>query len=116
MSDHLIDLSFIRAARDAIDRDFLDTNTVVSAALTEKTDQPVYLKLENQQVTESFKIRGALNAVRRLGTDQQKRGVVCVSSGNHGRGIAYAASLNGIRAVICTVSYTHLTLPTIYSV
>ena len=101
MSDHLIDLSFIRAARDAIDRDYLDTNTVVSAALTEKTDQPVYLKLENQQVTESFKIRGALNAVRRLGADQQKRGVVCVSSGNHGRGIAYAASLNGIRAVIC---------------
>ena len=101
MSGRLIDLSVIRAARDTIDRDYLDTNAVVSAALSEKTDSPVYLKLENQQVTESFKIRGALNAVRRLGADQQKRGVVCVSSGNHGRGIAYAARLNGIRAVVC---------------
>ncbi len=97
----LIDLSFIRTARNTIGQDHLNTNAVVSAALTGKTGNPVYLKLENQQVTESFKIRGALNAIQRLSAHRQKSGVICVSSGNHGRGVAYAARLAGIPAMIC---------------
>ena len=61
----------------------------------------VYLKLECLQVTGSFKIRGATNAIMSLTAEQRKHGVVCVSTGNHGRGLAYAAKQNGIPAIVC---------------
>jgi threonine dehydratase len=58
------------------------------------------LKLENLQVTGSFKIRGATNKMLTLSADERRRGVVTVSSGNHGRAVSYAAGHLGIRAVI----------------
>ncbi|SEN14913.1 threonine dehydratase [Roseovarius tolerans] len=56
------------------------------------------LKLENMQPIGAFKLRGALNAVAGV---QEAAGVTCCSTGNHGRGVAYAARERGIRAVIC---------------
>ena len=56
------------------------------------------LKLENMQPIGAFKLRGALNAVAGV---QAAAGVTCCSTGNHGRGVAYAARARGIRAVIC---------------
>lgn len=58
-----------------------------------------YLKLENMQPIGAFKLRGAYNAVASLPSDVT--GVTCCSTGNHGRGVAYAAAQRGIRAVIC---------------
>jgi threonine dehydratase len=58
-----------------------------------------YLKLENMQPIGAFKLRGAYNAVASLPHDVT--GVTCCSTGNHGRGVAYAAAQRGIRAVIC---------------
>ncbi len=60
----------------------------------------VYLKPENLQVTGSFKIRGAINAMLCLTDEQKKNGVVCCSSGNHAQGVACAAKLLGLDAVI----------------
>ena len=60
----------------------------------------VYLKLENKQVTGSFKLRGALNALATLPPEAQQRGVVASSAGNHGLGVAYAAKALGITATI----------------
>lgn len=60
----------------------------------------VYLKPENLQITGSFKIRGATNAMLRLSDAQRKNGVVCCSSGNHAQGVACAARLLGLDAVI----------------
>lgn len=60
----------------------------------------VWLKCENQQVTGSFKIRGATNAILSLGVDQRSRGVVTASSGNHGLGVAHAARHLGIPATV----------------
>lgn len=60
----------------------------------------VYLKPENLQITGSFKIRGAANAMLCLTDAQKKNGVVCCSSGNHAQGVACAAKLLGIDAVI----------------
>lgn len=60
----------------------------------------VYLKPENLQITGSFKIRGATNAMLRLSDAQKKKGVVCCSSGNHAQGVACAAKLLGLDAVI----------------
>jgi threonine dehydratase len=60
----------------------------------------VYLKLENQQFTGSFKLRGALNALGSLDASQRTRGVVASSAGNHGLGVASAAKTLGIVAKI----------------
>jgi threonine dehydratase len=61
----------------------------------------VYLKLENQQETGSFKVRGAANFLLSLPEAERKRGVVTVSTGNHGRAVAHVARLLGVRAVVC---------------
>lgn len=60
-----------------------------------------YLKLESQQVTKSFKVRGALNKLTNLSGKKEKKKVVAVSSGNHGAGVSYAASsMTDIEATI----------------
>ncbi len=60
----------------------------------------VWLKLENRQLTGSFKIRGAANKMMLLRPEERGRGVVAASSGNHAQGVAYAARELGVRAVI----------------
>jgi threonine dehydratase len=60
----------------------------------------VYLKLENQQTTGSFKLRGALNVLATLPPSVRERGVVASSAGNHGLGVAYAAKHFGVQATI----------------
>ncbi len=61
----------------------------------------IYLKLECLQVTGSFKIRGATNKILSLKKEEKERGVIAVSSGNHGRAVAYIAQEFSIPAVIC---------------
>ncbi|MBW6472468.1 MAG: threonine/serine dehydratase [Anaerolineaceae bacterium] len=60
----------------------------------------VYIKWENQQKTGAFKIRGALNKILALAPWEQERGLVAVSAGNHGLGVAYAAKLVGAKATV----------------
>jgi threonine dehydratase len=59
-----------------------------------------HLKLENEQPTAAFKIRGAYNAIRKLADPARQRGVITYSSGNHGQAVAYAAKQFGVRAVV----------------
>lgn len=66
----------------------------------------VWLKLENANLTHSFKIRGALNAVLSLDDAARRRGLVTASSGNHAQGLAYAAHLTGARARILMPKHT----------
>jgi threonine dehydratase len=75
-----------------------------SAALTERCGVPVHLKLEHHQITGSFKVRGATNAVLALSDDRRAKGIVGVSTGNHGRGLAYAAKEAGVPCIICMSS------------
>ena len=63
-------------------------------------NRTVKLKLESLQITGSFKLRGALNKLLSLSEDQKKKGVVACSTGNHGKGVAYAASVLGISSTI----------------
>jgi threonine dehydratase len=60
----------------------------------------VYLKLEHLQHTGSFKLRGATNKIRSLTTEQLEQGVMAASTGNHGRGVCYAARAVGTPATI----------------
>jgi len=71
-----------------------------SRSLAEVLGSPVYLKCENLQRTGSYKIRGAYNRISRLTAEEQARGVVAASAGNHAQGVAFAARELGIRATI----------------
>jgi len=77
------------------------TPLIKSAWLSDFTGREIYLKLECLQVTGSFKIRGATNKILSLSEDERNRGVIAVSSGNHGRAVAYVARQYGLPAVIC---------------
>lgn len=68
--------------------------------------ESVWLKLENANLTHSFKIRGALNAVLSLDEAAQARGFVTASSGNHAQALAYAAKLVGVPAQILMPTHT----------
>lgn len=71
-----------------------------SATLSRLTEMRLGLKAENLQRTGAFKARGALNAILQLTPDQRERGVITLSAGNHGQGLAYAAQLAGVRCVV----------------
>jgi len=72
-----------------------------SLYLSEIAGQDIYLKLENQQVTGAFKVRGAFNKLQSLTKEQQKHGVVTISTGNHGIATAYAGMILGISVKVC---------------
>ena len=75
------------------------TPFVPSPFMSAKCGQDFLLKLENMQPIGAFKLRGAYNCV--MGLPEGTTGVTCCSTGNHGRGVAYAAAKRGLRAVIC---------------
>lgn len=77
------------------------TPTIPSAHLSELLSRRVHLKLENLQVTGSFKVRGAANKISALQERERAQGVIAVSTGNHGRAVAHVARQFGIEAVIC---------------
>ena len=90
----------VLAAADRIRPLVTRTPLVRSESLSAIAGGDVYLKLENRQITGSFKIRGALNVLATLPPDARTRGVVASSAGNHGLGVAYAAKHFGVRATI----------------
>jgi len=63
----------------------------------------VWLKLENLQPTNAYKIRGAANAVARLSDEERARGVWTISAGNAGQGVAYAARKFGIPSTVVAI-------------
>lgn len=72
----------------------------LSPSLSERAGRDVYLKLECDQITGSFKLRGAFNTIATLPADMRRRGVVASSAGNHGMGVAWAARHFDIPATI----------------
>jgi threonine dehydratase len=77
------------------------TPLLTSRILSERTGFDVRLKAELFQRTGSYKIRGPLNKFTFLSDDQKRRGVICSSAGNHAQGVALAAKIHGIHAVVC---------------
>ena len=72
-----------------------------SRQLNELTGHEVRMKAELFQRVGSYKIRGPLNKFALMPEEQKRRGVVCSSAGNHAQGVALAAQIHGIRAVVC---------------
>ncbi|MGQ7247289.1 hydroxyectoine utilization dehydratase EutB [Halomonas sp. V046] len=102
---HGVTLGEIYRARRRIDGQVARTPLVRSRALSERFDAEIWLKLETQQPTGAFKLRGATNMIAALierhGREALAKGVTTASTGNHGRAVAYAAAQLGVAAVIC---------------
>jgi threonine dehydratase len=77
------------------------TPLMTSRQLAEASGFDVRLKAELFQRVGSYKIRGPLNKFALMPDEQKRRGVVCSSAGNHAQGVALAAKIHGIRAVVC---------------
>jgi threonine dehydratase len=101
MDDKLaIGLDDVLAARERLRGQVYYSPCARSEMLSRLTGQEVFLKLENLQMTGSFKERGALNRLSLLTPEEAKRGVVAASAGNHAQGVAYHATRLGVRSII----------------
>src|SRR6266571_1522681 len=87
--------------RARIGKHIKHTPLLTSRQLSERTGFEVRLKAEMFQRVGSYKIRGPLNKFALMPEEQKRRGVVCSSAGNHAQGVALAAKIHGIRAVVC---------------
>ena len=101
MSDRKVTVKDLYRARAAIAPLVRRTPLVPSPTLGDRIGAAVHLKLETLQDTGSFKIRGASHCLAGMSEAERARGVVTVSSGNHGPAVACAASRLGVRAVVC---------------
>jgi threonine dehydratase len=90
----------VEAARARLRGAIYETPCAYSQTLSELTGTRCHVKLENLQMTGSFKERGAANLLAQLGPEERARGVVAASAGNHGLAVAFHAARLGIPAVI----------------
>ncbi|MGF0117836.1 threonine ammonia-lyase [Promicromonospora sp. Marseille-Q5078] len=95
-----VTLDDVRAAAQALDGVVTRTPVQAFRAMTEAAGAPVVLKCENLQRAGSFKIRGAYTRLSRMPDEEKARGVVAASAGNHAQGVALAAQMLGIEAVV----------------
>lgn len=77
------------------------TPLIKSTPLTARSGATIFLKLETLQPTGAFKVRGAANKILNLSAAEREGGVVTVSTGNHGRAVAYVAQQTGLNAAVC---------------
>ena len=103
-----IGLGDVVAARERLRGSIYLSPCPRSQMLSELTGREIYLKLENLQMTGSFKERGALNRIALLTAEQAARGVIAASAGNHAQGVAHHATKRGIRSLIVMPQQTPL--------
>ncbi|EGO62827.1 threonine ammonia-lyase [Acetonema longum] len=95
-----ISLEDIKKARETLAGITVQTELAYTNTLSDLTGNRIYLKLENQQRTGSFKLRGAYNKVAHLSAEEKQHGIIASSAGNHAQGTALAGTLFGIPSTI----------------
>jgi threonine dehydratase len=95
-----LSLEAFREAKARVSPHVYHTPLLTSRMLSEQSGFDIRLKAEMFQRTGSYKIRGPLNKFAHLADDERRRGVICSSAGNHAQGVALAAKLSGMRAVV----------------
>lgn len=95
-----VDLAAIQAARRTLRDVILPTPLLPATRLSAELGAAISFKAENTQHSGSFKIRGAYNTIAHLSPDERVGGVIAPSAGNHAQGVALAAQMLGVRAVI----------------
>jgi threonine dehydratase len=98
----------VERARARIKESIYVTPCALSETFSRMTGNSIYFKLENLQMTGSFKERGALNKILTLTDEEKQRGVIAASAGNHAQGVAYHAIRNGLRCTIVMPTATPL--------
>ena len=101
MSDFRLTLRDFEKVRARIAAHIKHTPLLTSRQLSERSGFDVRVKAEMFQRVGSYKIRGPLNKFALMHEEEKRRGVVCSSAGNHAQGVALAAQIHGIRAVVC---------------
>jgi len=96
----MVTLQDIERARARIKDDIYMSPCAHSETFSKLTGNKVYFKLENLQMTGSFKERGALNKILTLSDEEKARGVIAASAGNHAQGVAYHATRKGVKSTI----------------
>src|SRR6202050_2859113 len=97
----MVTLQKIKDAEQRIRSSIYDSPFMRAETFSQRTGNAIFLKLENLQMTGSFKERGALNKILLLTDDEKRRGVIAASAGNHAQAVAYHATKRGIAAQIC---------------
>lgn len=97
----IIELRDVWQAKQRIKPIIESSPLIYSRSLSERTQSDIYFKLENLNVSASFKVRGAANKILHLSKEERARGVITFSTGNFGLSVAYVAKRLGIKAVIC---------------
>lgn len=95
-----VTLEDIKKAREVIQSIVKVTEIDRSVSASKLLGHDVFLKFENEQLTGSFKLRGALNKIHSLTQEERNRGVVASSAGNHAQGVAFSATRSGVRSTI----------------
>ena len=85
-----------------------ETKLIYSKYFSEQTGNKVYLKPENMQLTGAYKVRGAYYKISTLSAEERAKGLITASAGNHAQGVAYAAQVYGVKAVIVMPTTTPL--------
>ncbi len=109
MENDVINIEDIRTAADLLEGQVLRTPAISAPGLSRLTGADVYLKLENQQVTGSFKTRGSYVRMIALSEPERAAGVIAASAGNHAQGVGYHAERLGIPATIYMPANTPFT-------
>ena len=103
-----VDVAAVEAARARLRGAVYQTPCPYSQTLSELTGAQCHLKLENLQMTGSFKERGAANLLLQLDEAERRRGVVAASAGHHGLAVAFHAARLGVPATNVMPSYAPL--------
>lgn len=104
----ILTLEKFEEATEIVNKVTLETKLVYSEYFSSQTGNKVYFKPENMQYTGAYKVRGAYYKISTLTAEEKERGLITASAGNHAQGVAYAAKLAGIKAVIVMPTTTPL--------
>ena len=104
----MLTLEKFEEASELVKKVAFETKLVYSSYLSALTENRVYLKPENMQMTGAYKLRGAYYKMSTLTEEERARGIITASAGNHAQGVAYAAKEYGCKAVIVMPTTTPL--------
>ena len=104
----MMTLEKFEEAADAVKKVVNPTKLVYSEYFSAQSGNKVYLKPENMQYTGAYKVRGAYYKISTLSEEDRNKGLITASAGNHAQGVAYAAKLFGVKAIVVMPTTTPL--------
>ena len=104
----MMTLEKFEEAAEAVKKVVNPTKLVYSEYFSAQSGNKVYLKPENMQYTGAYKVRGAYYKISTLSEEDRNKGLITASAGNHAQGVAYAAKLFGVKAIVIMPTTTPL--------